>query len=119
MPNRIELTKSTVEISLSGLERVLALTKGVTVPYDQIESVEVGLTELPSKWTLQRVGLYDPVTGRRRGRFDADSRRYFLDLHRPERALVLRLRPGSRFDVVAIETSDAERLAGEIRSRRP
>jgi hypothetical protein len=43
----------------------------------------------------------------------------FLDLRDPRRALVLRLRRGARWDVVAVETDAAERLVDLIRGKVP
>jgi len=40
----------------------------------------------------------------------------FLDLRNPRRALVLRLRRGVRWDVVAVETHAAESLADLVRT---
>ncbi len=88
----------------------------MTVPYEEIESVDVGLRDAPSVWAF-RVGLADPLSGTRRGRFWSRGRKYFLDLRDPRRALVLRLRRPGPFDVVAIEADDAEALAEQLRER--
>jgi hypothetical protein len=117
MGRTVELDGTGVRIGYSGVDRALTLTRDLTVPYELIQEVDVGLADAPSPWTLRRVGLGDPIGGRRRGRFWKDGRRYFLDLREPEGALTLRLRPGAPFDVVALETDDAEHLAEAIRSR--
>ena len=106
-----------MRVRYDGLDRVLTLMDELVLPHEEIESVGVGLAPAPSPWTPLRVGLADPFTGRRRGRFWRYGMRWFLDLRDPARALVLRLRGHPRFDVVAIEHDDAERLAAELRRR--
>ncbi|HET9674392.1 MAG TPA: hypothetical protein VFP31_06225 [Gaiellaceae bacterium] len=101
----------------SGLDAVLAFKRELDVPYHAIEDVQVGLDDAPSTWTFLRLGLSDPITGTRKGHFRTGGTRYFLDLRRPARALVLRLKPGYHADVVAIEVDHAESLADAIRAR--
>ncbi len=117
MSRTVEVLDGAFRVRYGGVDRVIVLRSDVTVPFAEIDSVEVGLRDAPSPWVARRVGLADPITGSRRGRFWKDGRKYFLDLRDPRRALVLRLRPGSRFDVVAIETDDAEPLAEQLRER--
>jgi hypothetical protein len=42
--------------------------------------------------------------------------RYFLDFRHPERALVIRLKPGYHEDIVAIEVDHPESLLDAIRA---
>ena len=72
--------------------------------------------DVPSTWTLLRGGLSDPITGTRKGHFRVRGRRYFLDLRHPDRALVIRLKPGYAFDVVAVEVDHPESLLDAIRA---
>jgi hypothetical protein len=88
----------------------------VTIPYHAIEDVTVGLEDPPSTWTFRRLGLSDPITGTRKGRFRTGGKRYFLDLRHPERTLVLRLKPGYDFDVVAVEVDHPESLLDAVRA---
>jgi hypothetical protein len=113
----VEILHGAVRVRYSGLDRGVAGLSELVVPFEEIASVGVGLADAPSPWTLRRLGLSDPFTGRRRGRFWRGGRRLFLDLRDPSRALVLRLRAHPRFDVVALEHDDADGLAAEIERR--
>ena len=117
MPRSIDVLEGAVRIRYSGLDRLLAFREDVTVPFEELEDVHVGLDDPPSVWTPWRLGLADPISGRRLGRFWADGRRYFLDLKNPGRALVLKLRGGASFDVVAVEADNADELAARIKAR--
>lgn len=66
-----------------------------------------------------RIGLADVITGLRRGRFWSRGRRWFLDLRRPDRAVVLRLAPGSEFDAIAVEAEQPEALLAAVRGNPP
>jgi hypothetical protein len=118
MARSVELLPGAVRIRYDGIDRGVAGLGELIVPYDEIASVAVGLADAPSPWTLRRVGLSDPFTGKRRGRFWHRGRRMFLDLRHPARAVVLQLRGRPRFDVVAFQHDDADRLATEIERRR-
>jgi len=113
----IDLLDDGVRIGSSGFDRALTLVHEAFVPYVLVESVEVGASDVPGPWTLRRVGLADPITKRRRGRFWQDGKRWLLDLRDPDRAVVLRLRPGGQYDVVAVQAPDPDRLADDIRGR--
>lgn len=117
MSRTIELGGDGVRIRYGGADAATVLLQELHVPYELIDDVQVGLNPAPSPWTLRRVGLSEPITGRRRGRFWAGGKRFFLDLRDPARALVLRCRPGARFDVVAVETDAAESQADLIGRR--
>jgi hypothetical protein len=114
----VEILDGAVRVRYSGLDRGVAGLSELVVPFEEIRSVAVGLADAPSPWTLLRLGLSDPFTARRRGRFWRGGRRWFLDLRDPARALVLRLHGHPRFDVVALEHDDADGLAAEIERRR-
>ena len=117
MARTIELGEEGVRIRYGGADALATLVRDLHVPYVQIASVEVGLEDAPSPWAPRRVGVAEPLTGRRRGRFWSGGRRLFLDLRDPSRALVLNCRPGARWDVIAIETDAAESQADLIRRR--
>src|SRR5215210_5355418 len=115
----IDVLDDGVRIGYSGVDRALTLVREAFVPYVLIERADVGVDDLPGPWTLARIGVGDPITGWRRGRFWHDGRRWLLDVRDPSRALVLRLRPGGQYDAVAIQAGNAERLAEDIRGRLP
>jgi len=111
----IALTNRDVEIRYDGVAAILAVKRPLVVPYEQIRAVEVGTTRPPAlAW---RVGLSDPIGGWRRGRFWSGGRKLFVDLRRPERAVVLQLDRESDFDAVALEVDRPEELAEAIRAR--
>ena len=113
----IDLLDDGVRIGYSGIDHALTLVREAFVPYVLVESVEVGASDVPGPWTLWRIGLAEPITDRRRGRFWRDGKRWLLDLRDPDRAVVIRLRPGGQYDAVAIQSHDPERLADDIRGR--
>jgi hypothetical protein len=90
----------------------------VSIPYTAIESVEVGLPELPSVWAW-RVGVSWPFSDRRQGRFWTGDEKLFLDIRHRTRAVALRLKPGSEFSLVAWDEANPEEVAERIRGRLP
>src|SRR3712207_4376281 len=96
MSRTLELGRDGVRIRYGGAHAATVLLQELHMPYELIDDVRVGLDPAPSPWTLRRVGLSEPITGRRRGRFWTGGKRFFLDLRDPARALVLRCRPGAR-----------------------
>lgn len=105
-----------MRIRYGGLDAALALKRDLEIPFHAIEDVSIGLEDAPSTWTVRRIGLSDPITGARKGHFWVGGKRFFLDLRRPERALVLRLKPGYDYDVVAVEVDHPESLLEAIRA---
>ena len=124
----VDLFDDRVRILFSGLHSLAVLRGEISIPYSAIEEVGVGLDEVPSPWAF-RVGVSNPLTDRRQGRFWAGritrsldlniDERLFLDITERTRAVVLRLKPGSEFDVVAFDDSRPDELAAEIRKRVP
>ena len=114
MGRSLEIEDGNLVVRYDGIDRLATLVGNLVVPRELIESVEIGLPDAPSVWTPKRVGTAVPFRNTRRGRFWRDGKRYFLDLRNPDQALVVRLRPGARFDVVAIETPEAEQLREQL-----
>jgi hypothetical protein len=114
---RIDLAPDAVVIRYGGLGAALTLVRELRIPYRSIRRIEVGADDLPSPFTLRRIGLADPITGTRRGRFWTGGKKWFLDVRTPSRAVVLTVAPGSDYDAVAIETDLTEHLADGIRAR--
>lgn len=115
MSRTIELTDRGVDVRYEGLAAVLAVKRRLEIRWEEIRSVTVGATRPHAlAW---RVGLSDPIGGWRRGRFWTGGRKLFVDLRRPERAVVLELDRASGFDAVALEVERPEELADAIRAR--
>jgi hypothetical protein len=117
MSRRILLEPDAIVVRYGGADALLTLVRELRMPYEAIASVTVGAADAPGPLTLRRIGLAEPITGTRRGRFWADGKKWFLDLRHPARAVVLRLRPGGDFDAVALETDLPEPLADALRER--
>jgi hypothetical protein len=117
MSRRIELEHDALLIRYGGVHTALTLVRELRLPYVSITSVGVGADDIPSPLALRRVGFADPITGTRRGRFWAAGKKWFLDLRNPARAVVIRVVPGSDYDVLAIETDLPQQLADAIRAR--
>ena len=67
-----------------------------------------------------RIGQYHRRGTLARGRFEVGGRWVFLDVRHLDRVVVLRLLPGSKFALVAVEPEadrDPAALAAEIRER--
>jgi hypothetical protein len=112
----ISLTDAALEVRYTGFDAFLALIRRVRIPYSDIQSVNIGLDEVP-RFPALRAGAAIPFTDIWKGRFWTRGRRWFLDFKDRRRAVVLRLRPGARFDVVAIQPDDPDALAEELRRR--
>ena len=115
MPRTIELTDEGLRFYSSGLIRLFI--GRFTVPYVEIESVEVGLHDLPfmSRQLRRRVNKGKIVRGRFR---DGDRRWYFFDFRHRDRAVMIVTLPGSRYTALMIEPDeDPETFAAELRSR--
>ena len=111
---RVEFLDDRVVIHNKGLRRLLTIVGTITVRYEAIASVEVGLRDLPA-WHTWRVG-YNPGFGRRRaGIFWWQGGKWFLDVDDPARTLVAHLKPGAGYDAVAVTVDDPEGLAAELR----
>jgi hypothetical protein len=117
MSRRIELGADALVIRYGGLDAALTLARELRLPYESITDVSVGAEDIPSPLTVRRVGLADPITGTRRGRFWVGGKKWFLDLRNPARAVVIRVVAGSDYEAVAIETDLPQQLADGVRTR--
>jgi ketosteroid isomerase-like protein len=113
---QIELLDDRLVTRTDGWRRLLTIIGEVTVRYEAIEHVDVGLDELPG-WSTWRVGYNPAVGSRRAGIFWWRGRKWFMDVNDPDRSLVLRLKPGAGYDAVAVTVDHPESLAAEIRRR--
>ena len=118
MPRHVDLLESRVRILFSGIDSVLLLRSEVSIPYAEIQSVEVGLPDVPPVWDWG-VGLSWPFSDRRQGRFRTEGGRVFLDVRHRSRAVVLHLKPGSEFALVAWDEVSPEEVVERIRERLP
>ena len=126
MGRYVDVFDDRVRILFSGLHSLAVLRGEISIPYSTIEGVAVGLDEIPSPWAF-RVGVSNPLTDRRQGRFwigritrslDLNiDQRLFLDINDRTRAVVLRLKPGSEFDLIAFDDPRPDELAASIRNR--
>jgi hypothetical protein len=114
--SRIEVTDEAVVVRFDATERLLGWKRELRVPLTAIEEVSVGLDDVPHALAW-RVGLSVPLSDRRLGRFWSGGKKLFLDVRDKRLAVVLRLRPGSEFDVVALDADDPQALAGRIRKQ--
>jgi hypothetical protein len=113
---RLDLLDDRFVIRNEGWRRLLTVVGNVTVRYEAIASIEIGLHELPGVLT-PKAG-YNPGFGSRRvGVFWWRGGKWFMDVNDPARTLVVRLKPGAGYDAVAVSVDDPERLAAELRSK--
>jgi hypothetical protein len=113
---RIEFLDDRLVIRSDGLRRLLTVVGDVTVRYEAIDSVDIGLDEVP-RWYTWRVGYNPGVGSRRAGIFWWRGEKWFMDVDDPKRTLVIRLKPGAGYNAIAVTVDDLEWLAAEIRTR--
>jgi hypothetical protein len=113
---QIELLDDRFVIRNEGLKRLLTVTGTVTVRYEAIDSVDLGLDGAPP-WYTWRVGYNPGVGSRRAGTFWWRGKKWFLDVEDIARTVVVHLKPGAPYDAVAVTVDDAEALAADLRSR--
>src|SRR5262245_55054416 len=114
---RVDLLDDRLVIRNEGLRRLLTIVGSITVRYEAVASLDVGLDAVP-RWSTWRVG-YNPAVGvRRAGIFWWRDERWFLDVSDLERTLVLRVKPGgAAYDAIAVTVDDPATLADELRAR--
>jgi hypothetical protein len=112
--DRIELLEDRFVIRNRGLHRLLTIVGDITVRYEAIASVDVGLDRVPP-WFTWRVGYSPGIGSHRSGIFWWRDKRWFIDVRDPSRALVVQLTPGGGYDAIAVTLDDAELVATELR----
>jgi hypothetical protein len=112
----LELLHDRFVVHSRGRRRLLTIVGTVTVRYQAVASVEVGLDEVPP-WYAWRVGYNPGVGTRRAGIFWWRGRKWFLDVKDAERTLVVLLEPGAGWGAVAVTVDDPHALAAELRAR--
>jgi hypothetical protein len=116
MAREIDLGPTALTLRYSGVHALTGLKRELRIPYERIERATLGADDVPSLFAW-RVGLAEPFSRLRRGRFWSRGRKWFLDVADPRRAVVLRLRPGSEFDAVAVQADRPESLLAELLER--
>jgi len=113
---RVELLDDRFVIHNEGLRRVLTIAGTITVRYEAVASVDVGLQEMPP-WFTWHIGYYPGFGARRAGILWWRGRKWFMDVNDTARTLVVHLKPGAGYDAIAVTVDDPEALAAELRSR--
>ena len=99
-----------------GMRRLLTIVGTITVRYEAVESVEVGLDEVP-RWLTRRIGFNPGFGSRRAGVFWWRGKKWFLDVSDPARTIVVQLKQGAGYDAIAVTVDDPQTLATELRYR--
>jgi hypothetical protein len=115
-PARVELLDDRFVIHNEGLRRFLTVVGTITVRYEAIDSVQVGLADVPP-WFTWRVGYNPGLRSRRAGVFWWRGRKWFMDVADPARTLVVQLKEGAGYDALAITVDDPITLATELTAR--
>ena len=113
---RVELFDDRFVIHNEGLRRLLTIVGSVTVRYEAIAFVEVGLDKVPGLFT-RRIGFNAGLGSRRAGIFWWRGKKWFMDVNDPAHTLVAHLKPGAGYDAIAVTVDEPATLAAEIRSR--
>jgi hypothetical protein len=111
----IELTGDELAVHITGLDRVWALSTGVTVPWREVEKAEVMLrTKAPRGVRLPGTHFPGAITA---GWYRTGGKRRLWAVHRASEVLVIRLR-GERLDAVVVEVDDPHAEAERINRAR-
>ncbi len=113
---RVELHDDHFVIRNEGLRRLLTIVGSISVRYEAVALVAVGLDEVPP-WFTWRLGFNAGLGTRRAGIFWWGGKKWFLDITDPARALVVQLKTGAGYDALAVTVDDPEVLAAELRAR--
>ncbi|MDX6591561.1 MAG: hypothetical protein QOJ13_757 [Gaiellales bacterium] len=113
---RVQFLDDRFVIRNEGLRRLLTVVGTISVRYEAVSSVEVGLDEVPP-WFTWRIGFNLGVGSRRAGIFWWRGEKWFMDVTDPARTLVVHLKPGAGYDAVAVTVENPQTIATEIRSR--
>jgi hypothetical protein len=111
--DRIEFLDDRFVIRNRGLHRLLTIVGDVTIRYEAIASVAVGLDAVPP-WYAWRVGYSTGIGSGRAGIFWWRGKKWFMDVRDPSRTLVVHLKPGGGYDAVAVTLDAAELVAAEL-----
>lgn len=114
MMARVELLDDRLVIHNDGLRRLLTVVGTITVRYEAVTSVEIGLDEVPP-WFTWRVGFNPGLGSRRAGIFWWRGKKWFLDVDDLEHTLVVDLKPGAGYDAIAVTVDDPEGIASALR----
>jgi hypothetical protein len=113
---RVDLLDDRFVIRNEGARRLLTIVGTITLRYEAVESVEVGLDQVPP-WLTRRIGFNPGLGSRRAGIFWWRGKKWFLDVSVPARTILIHLKQGAGYDAVAVTVTDPETLAAELRSR--
>ena len=96
---RVELLDDRFVIHNERMRRLLTIVGTITVRYEAVESVGIGLGGVPP-WFTRRIGFNPGLGSRRAGIFWWRGKKWFLDVSDPARTIVT--------------VDDAETLAAEL-----
>lgn len=117
--DRIELLDDRFVIRNRGLHRLFTIVGDVTIRYEAIAAVDVGLDDVPP-WFSWRVGYSPGIGSHRSGIFWWRGKKWFMDVRDPARTLVVDVKPGSGYDAVALTLDAPELVAADLqRAARP
>ena len=113
---RVELLDDRFAIHNEGARRLLTIVGTITVRYEAVESVGVGLDGVPP-WLTRRIGFNPGFGSRRAGVFWWRGKKWFMDVSDPARTIVVHLKQGAGYDAIAVTADDPGTLAAELRTR--
>jgi hypothetical protein len=112
--DRIELLDDRFVIRNRGLHRLFTIVGDVTIRYEAVATVDVGLDDVPP-WFTWRVGYSTGIGSHRSGIFWWRGKKWFMDVRDPARTLVVDVKPGSGYDAVALTLDAPELVAADLR----
>jgi hypothetical protein len=111
----LHVTDEKLEVRFSTSEKVLGFLRDTDVPYSTVREVAVVANGLAAPTGVRAPG-YSWPRSRKIGTWRRRGHKSLVDVRRDQPALRVSL-VGHRFDELLVGSDDAERLAGEIRSR--
>jgi hypothetical protein len=109
----LQLTDSTLTVSLTRAEKIAGLLRDVEVPRSAVRAVEVVPDPLTELRGLRAPGLALPGI-RKIGTWRRPGERTFVCVRREQPAVRIRL-AGQRFDSLLVGSDDAEAIAAALR----
>lgn len=114
--NRVTVTKDSLVVEPAGLNKLWTFTRRLQIPLANVRGAtfDPGWKDEPKGW--RGPGLRLP--GKLAGTFHADGGRQFWNISGYERAVVVTLEFGERFDRLVITVDDPDRVVDAINTAR-
>ncbi|MCL4544324.1 MAG: hypothetical protein M1118_06965 [Chloroflexi bacterium] len=115
----IEVTRDTLKVHVTGLDRLRMWTGNVSIPLEHVERVEYDPQETQRELNAFWTETYIPGThlpgGSLAGSYSEHGQRVFWDVHHPDHAVTIHL-SHDKFDKVIVEVRNPEEMVQTIKA---